>query len=69
MVTRKLGSNWLFTNSASTTEELKAIVTKCNEASSHLGPPKFLPRKNLGAKKNLDLLVGRVINTRPTKLT
>ncbi|MEG4349364.1 hypothetical protein QUA70_14850 [Microcoleus sp. LAD1_D5] len=26
-----------FRNSASTTEELKPIVTKCNEASSNLG--------------------------------
>ncbi|MEG4807787.1 hypothetical protein QUA82_09265 [Microcoleus sp. F8-D3] len=55
-------------NSASTTEELKPMVTKYNEACANLGESKFLPRKNLGTRKSLDL-VGRVLNTRPTKPT
>ncbi|WP_333351163.1 hypothetical protein [Microcoleus sp. B3-A4] len=39
VVTRKWGRKRLFTNTASTTEGLPPIVTKCNEASSNLGEP------------------------------
>ncbi|MEG5004516.1 hypothetical protein [Microcoleus sp. B5-D4] len=43
-----------FTNSASTAEELKPIVTKCNEASSNLRAPQVpAPEAPANEKKPL----------------